>query len=77
MVLSANESRNMNLYVDGTFKRQCDYCRSECEETNYIFPRETYSDDLYGLRIRPKVVDICPKCQKRIVEALRKEFNRE
>ena len=57
----------MNLYVDGTFKRQCDYCHSECEETNYIIPRETYSDDLYGLRIKPKVVDICPKCQKRIV----------
>ena len=40
-------------------------------------PRETYSDDLYGLRIKHKVVDICPKCQKRIVESLRKEFNRE
>lgn len=67
----------MNLYVDGKFKRQCDYCHSECEETNYVLPREIYSNDLYGLKIRPKVVDICPKCQKRIVEALRKEFNRE
>ena len=77
MELSTNESGNMNLYVDGTFKRQCYYCYSECEETNYIMPKETYSDDLYGLRIRPKVVNVCPKCQKRIVEVLRKEFNRE
>lgn len=62
-----NESKykNMNLYIDGTFKRQCDYCHSDCEETNYILPREIYGNDLCGLKIRPKVVDICPNCQKK------------